>query len=329
MAASRECPPESHAIFNYFERIQCRILPLQTLSYAQQVDYLNHLYHQHVQSAPFFNFDLREISHAHPLTRKSLTLFDHQRIKQGYDGGYCFQTTIQIYEALKHLGFKVHCCIAKVLNGLQPDSIQARKIPATHLIICVTINDTQYMIDPSLGMSGVCGSFVMNKDSAVYNHNNHLFKIDRSDDGYIFYKVSNQEWVTVMQFTLSPANEKMIQTQLLKLERFPVELGIRDVITLVGIATASGAKTLLWLPAQNTFMLRTISADSSDTEEQFTDINKAFNLLRDVFKIRHISQVQFEHYCSPNRWPKPIHSLEINFPIDKKEVMQLKQCYRL
>lgn len=118
---------------NYFKKINCELQTINNLSPEDCLRYLQEIFTCHIQTFPFHNFELRDASHAHPLYRKPLTLFKMNEFNLGYNGGFCFQSAQILFKGLQHAGFNVHRSIAKVLNGLLPDSPEAKAIPATHL----------------------------------------------------------------------------------------------------------------------------------------------------------------------------------------------------
>jgi hypothetical protein len=236
-----------------------------------------------------------------------------------------------LYEILKYAEFDVHCSIAKVLNGLAPDSDEAKKIPATHLVLVVNLADQIYLLDPSgcMVMNGVNKALVISPDEedSVSIQNNHLLRVTRNQDGYVFYREVDTKWLTIMQTSLAAVDNKTIKDHLIQLERFPLTLGIRDIITLVIIATDNGAKSLLYVPEKEIFLLRTIHYNLPDKEEVFSDIDKAYKLMVSKFKMPHLLKSQFVNFCLQTTWPQAKSSLEVSFPIDGNEIKQLKQCY--
>lgn len=311
----------------YFKKIECELKPINHLSVEEQLSYLETLFRHHIQAYAFHNFELRDASHSHPLYRMPLTLFHMGNFIKGYNGGFCFQSSQILYSALIAAGFAVDCSIAKVLNGLSPDSDAAKKIPATHLILIVNIEDKRYLLDPSMGMHGHCSPFLISASDSTYQQNNHHFKLEKRNDQFLFYREVNSQWSLTFCSSLAPANIKMITTQLTKLGCYPDILGIRDIITLVGIGTPTGGKSLLWNPKNKTFTFKIISSQESDKEETFEDVNRAYHLLGNDFNIEHVSKLQFKQYCGENHWPKSKRSLDVNFPIDHHEISRMKKMF--
>ncbi|MBA2709858.1 MAG: arylamine N-acetyltransferase [Tatlockia sp.] len=312
-------------IINYFKKINCEYKKVHSYSKEQKIDYLQQIYSSHMQSYPFHNFELRATSQLHPLYRNRLTLNNMDSFIEGCNGGFCFQSSEVFYSALRNSGFDTYRSIAKILNGLAPDSPEAKKIPATHLILIVDIENDKYLIDPSMGMNGCCSPFLIPKSAEIYQQNNQSFKIEKIEDDYLFYRKTNEQWSISLCSTFSPANQTTILTQLTKLSYYPLALGIRDLITLVGIATPNGGKCLLWNPKTKLFTLKTICTQKGDKEESFDDIDTAYELLCNVFRIEHINKLQFKEYCGLTKWPKAKNLFFVNLPLDKREIESLKE----
>lgn len=312
---------------NYFKKINCELQTINNLSPEDCLKYLQEIFTCHIQMFPFHNFELRAASQLHPLYRKPLTLFNMNEFNLGYHGGFCFQSAQVLYKALQHAGFNVHCSIAKVLNGLSPDSPEAKAIPATHLILIVKIDNHQYLLDPLMGMNGCSSPFLLAESESSYVQNNHHFKIEKIKEGFLFSLESKGKWLTTFCSSFLPATQTTIETQLTKLRCYPLTLGIRDIITLVGIATVTGGLILLWNLKTKNFTFKTICSQNPDKEETFDDINRAFNLLCNEFKIEHISKLQFKEYCNESKWPQSNKSHDVDFPIDEHEIEKLKSNF--
>lgn len=318
---------KKHPIDHYFNKIKCELLPINNLSFEESFLYLQKIFKHHIQEFSFHNFELRNTGQLHPLYRTPLTLFKLNEFVQGYNGGFCFQSSQILYDALLHAGFNVYCSIAKVLNGLSPDSPEAKKIPATHLVLIVNFGNKKYLLDPSMGMNAHCSPFLITESDSAYEQNNHHFRIEKKNDEYLLYRQVNEKWSTSFCSSFLPANIKTVMTQLTKLGYFPDNLGIRDNITLIGIATPTGGKSLLWNSKNKTFIFKIICSQNPDKEEIFNDIDRAYNLIHNHFKIEHISKLQFKKYCDENCWSKSNRSIDVDFPIDANEISKMKKCF--
>ncbi|WP_454783637.1 arylamine N-acetyltransferase [Legionella sp. WA2024007413] len=316
-----------HLIKEYFRKISCNFLQVNDLSKEIKLDYLQKVYNCHMQSYPFHNFELRVASQSHPLFRQSLTLFNLGEFIDGYNGGFCFQSSEILYRALSKSGFEVYRSIAKVLNGLSPDSLEAKKIPATHLILIVTIENEKYLVDPTMGMNGSCSPFLIPENEHVYQQNNQHYKIEKVKEEYHFYRKIKENWSISFCSSFLPANQTTISTQLTKLGCYPLTLGIRDLIGLVGIATPTGGKSLLWNPKTRLFIFKTICYIEGDKEQSFNDLGVAYELICNQFKIDHISKKKFKQFCEKNKWPQLKSSFFVDFPIDKNEIEKMKENF--
>jgi N-hydroxyarylamine O-acetyltransferase len=313
-------------INNYFKKIECDLLTIEKFTSQESLDYLQKIFSAHIQAYPFHNFSLREASQKHPVFRPPLVFFNIEEFTNGYNGGFCFQSTGVLFQALQSAGFNVYCSIAKILNGLLPDSSEAKLIPATHLVLIVTIDNNKYLLDPSAGMNGHASPFLLSDSESIYEQNS-FFKIKKTPNEYLLYRKVQDSWRLSLSSSFLPSDKKLIATQLTKLKCYPITLGIRDSIILVGIATPTGGKTLLYDPKTKSFTFKIICKENGDREDSFKDFDFAYQLILNDFKIEHVSKLQFKKYCSHNCWPKSNRSNDINFPIDSHEIEKIKSNF--
>lgn len=314
-------------IQNYFKKIKCELNTINNSFPDNCLKYLQYIFTCHIQTYPFHNFELRAASHLHPVYRKSLTLFNMNEFNHGINGGFCFQSSLVLFKALQSVGFDVYCSIAKVLNGLSPDSLEAKKIPATHLVLIVNINNKNYLLDPSMGMHGHSAPFLLSESESIYDQNSYKFKIEKINNEYLLYRECQGKWNITFCSSLLPADQKTISTQLTKLGCYPVTLGIRDIITLVGIATPEGGKSLLWNPKTSNFTLKVLYSRNDIKEENFDDMHHAWNIVCNEFNIEHISRLQFKEYCNEKNWPQTRRSHDVNFPLDENEIKKFRSNF--
>ena len=134
-----------------------------------------------------------------------------------------------------------------------------------------------------------------------------------------------ENWSISFCSSFLPANQITISTQLTKLGCYPLILGIRDLINLVGIATPTGGMSLLWNPKTRLFTFKTICSLDGDKEKSFNEIDVAYELICNQFKIAHISKLEFKQFCEKNKWLKPKSLFFVDLPIDKNEIEKMKE----
>ena len=313
---------------NYYNGIGVGSEFIMSLSPAQQLEYLGSLYRTQNTLFPFHNFLLRRASQSHPLFRKPLELINYQSIKSGKNGGYCFQSSELLYWRLSAIGFDVTRVIAKVLNGLKPNSEKAKRLPSTHLILVVTIGENRYLLDPGLSMKGQLSPIIITNETSKFQHGKYNFQLLKQNDSYILSREDSGKWVTIMESTFSPATLSNVKSQLTILQCFPLELGIRDNIILLSITTEDCIKTLLWNKNKEVFTYTIERYTEIECEKQeIHNVKEAYQLLSTDFKIHHISFLKFKSLCFDVEWPKLDSSAEIQFPIDNTETDRLKQSF--
>lgn len=316
----------------YFKQLGITPKMIAKMAEPEALMHLEEIFVAHIKSFPFQNFDLRKASQQHPAFRKSLDLFNKQKFMSGHNGGFCFQTAELLFQVLLAQGFNVHRSIGKVLSGMAIDAAEAKVIPATHLVLVVTVGEKRLLVDPSMAMNGNRKPILIQDQKDVSQEGHNFFQIERVNDEYLISRRTNTtEFKTVFHSSLAPATDKQIDIQLEKLQCYPVRLGIRDIITLVAIATDTDARTLLCSVKDGiiTFNYTVDPYDSSPAKtEIFTDVDRAYRLILDEFKINHISRWKFENFCTQISWPSLEKSADVMFPIDQYEVDRWHELYK-
>jgi len=325
-------PLSAEALDHYLTKLKVKACVASALDEPALLSYLQELFLAHMMAIPFHNFDLRKASQSHPAARKPLVLFDQKKMLAGYNGGYCFQNSELLFRVLQSMGFDVHRSIAKVLNGLAMDSPEALAIPATHMVVVVKIGAHSYLLDPGMIMNGNRKPFLIPAQTECYREIGNTFKIEKREDTYLVsMHLFPDVWKSIFQSSLTPATDKTINLQLLKLQCFPQTLGIRDVICLVAIGTDIGVKTLLCKQDQKGelhFEYKIApNGKFASSGQSFSDIDRAYNFLISEFGITHISKLKFERYCRQIEWPKLERAAEICFPVDEGEERQVAGKY--
>lgn len=307
----------------YLQTIKIAPLPDKASS-EEKINYLNAIYFAHVQTFPYSNFELRKISRQHPVYRDSLSFFSYKNLLTADHGGYCFQTAALLLDALSQLGYAVSFCAARVLMGAIVNSPEILQLPLTHLILTVQIDEQKFLLDPGLGSSAPRFPIrITGKDESI-SQNEDEFKFHSIDNVYVLEKKTRQGWLRLMQTNLCPINQEKAAMNLLKLERYPLAIGIRDSKTVIGIITEHGRKSLAW-DAQSKQLKFSKSEGNDSIQKIVTDFEEAHQLLVDEFHIEHISTEDLEEYCTETALPHPIKPWTINFPIDKLEQIEMEK----
>ncbi|MDI1351494.1 MAG: arylamine N-acetyltransferase [bacterium] len=306
----------------YLKKIGVEYKAIAPLSLKEKIAYLNTIYYAHLKTHPYHNFDLREIAQQHPLVRKGLTLFDYKKLLTHQNGGYCFQSSRLLYSTLLELGYSVHCCESRVLNGKKANSLVVKKMPATHIILTVTINESSYFLDPAMGS---CSSrmpiLIKERDEIIHEQAAERFKLSFDQDQYILYKWQLNQWISVSQSNLLPVADKLLMFNLLKLSYHP-DLAIRDMKVVVAQITDEGSKTLFWDALSQKLSFIT-ECCGQYKKLPLPSYEQAYSLLINAFNITHISIADFEGYCSILPQVGPKQAWTVDLPLDSKELQKL------
>lgn len=73
--------------------------------------------------------------------------------------------------------------------------------------------------------------------------------------------------------------------------------------------------------------MQKICSQGPDKEEIFDEVDRAYNLIINDFKIEHISKLQFKKYCTEINWPTPKRCIDVDFPIDDYEISKMKKSF--
>lgn len=319
-----------YSLVKYLKKISVQKKSITELSEEDTLVYLQEIYFSHITTIPFQNFELREISQQHHLKRKNLSLFDSNNLLSTQQGGYCYQSARLLYDALKTLGFTVDCCVARILNGQAVNDSNVMELPATHAFLLVSIQGKQYIVDPGLGRAAPKKPilFIENAEASdIICQEPYQFKFYRTEEGpFVLQKLKNNEFINILQTDMQPVTDEKLAYTLLQLENFPKTLPIRDQIVSVGIATATGSKSLHWDKQSKQFIFTEENHLISQTEE-ITCFKKATIKLMTEFNITHISADALKKYCSNTKKLLPENRWEINFPMDEKEKQSMRNNF--
>ena len=172
----------------YFRRIR------YTGSRAPTLATLRALHLHHVLAVPFENLDVL-------LDRTlSLELPDVERkIVHDSRGGYCFEQNTLFGAMLRALGFRVDDLIARVRWQVPPE----RGTPRSHMILRVTVDDGEWIVDTGFGSIGLTGPIRMELNVEQPTPHEPRRLIARDGD-WIHQVRLGPEWLDVFQFTPDP-----------------------------------------------------------------------------------------------------------------------------
>ena len=308
----------------YLQNIGVAYQDIKMLDANQQLQYLAEIYLAHLKKFPYHNFELRTISREHPVARTSLTFFT--KWDEGIHGGYCYQSVHTLFHVLAELDFNVSRGLGRVHAGLAINSKALLSLPDTHVFIVANIQDQQYLLDPGLSPSCPVAPLPIQPDGSLteITQRNRLYRFRKHDeDTFVLERKIGEKWNPLFQTNLVMVKEKDIQFSMLKLERFPKKLGIRDTILIIGIVTDTGSKSLFWSETSNGFAYA-IENGSQYSKEVIQDPFKISCLLNTEFNIKHISTLDIESYCRKQKMPNPKQPWTVEFPLDNSELQKLK-----
>ncbi len=297
----------------YFAKINLDLEEFKILVAQDKVIALSQLYFAHVKSFPYSNFEIREAAHQFIGKRNTLTFFNHAQIMN--QGGYCFQTNALLHSVLEELGFSSIFCEARGLIGQSVNNKNILNLPATHVVLMVTIDKERYLLEPAMGMQSPRYPILVRDSKTPIIQDKEQFLFYKYEDVFVLKKNMRGFWFTLMQTSLKEASKDSLERNLLQLERFPQALPIRDKKTLVAVITDKGSKSLFWeINKQLKFMRE---EDGNFTQKTISDWTEGCKLLKDEFSIE-TSPQELKKYCSP--LPKPIRPWEINLPIRARDL---------
>ncbi|HAU0828304.1 TPA: arylamine N-acetyltransferase family protein [Legionella pneumophila] len=308
----------------YLQKLKLGFQLLSDLPPEEQIKYLNSIYLAHIKVFPYSNFELRRIANQHPVQRQSLSFFNYTKLLSSEHGGYCYQSAGLLFDALMQLGFKTEYCAARVLVGEPVNSPKVLAIPATHLVLVVTLGDKKFLLDPGLGASAPrLPILITEKDESILQGKEE-FKFYKYDGAHVLERKTSQGWFRLMQTDLIPIDLKTVEMNLLKLERYPDTISIRDNKTVVGSITEYGRKSLVWDAQSN--QLKFSKHDGDEViQKTLTSFEEGVQILVKEFDIDHISAQELKTYCTETNLPQPIKPWTVDFPLDQAELKRMEE----
>jgi N-hydroxyarylamine O-acetyltransferase len=132
------------------------------------------------------------------LSLESSSLF--KRVVSDKSGGYCFEHNKIFYELLEALGFKVRSILGRVLNN------KDIKVPKTHRINLVTVDDETFLVDVGFGPS--CPNIPLNiSNTEQISKRGRSFRLIKKENSYCLSEKQDKDYFTYYSFTLEEAFE--------------------------------------------------------------------------------------------------------------------------
>jgi N-hydroxyarylamine O-acetyltransferase len=307
----------------YLEEIGVPSRDIKTLSPEEQLRYLSTIYLTFLKSFPYQNFELRASSYQHPVVRSPLTFFS--QLKEGTNGGHCFQSTAKLFDLLSELGFECTRYSARVNNRLPINDPALFAFPATHVFLLVKIKDQQYLLDP--GFSPACPTAPLpiepNGSLAEVSQGHRRYRFRKHDENtFVLERMIDTEWGTLYQTDLKMIDEKQMKRALSRLEKSLRQLPIRDKKLIAGIVTDTGSKKLYWESGDSEFVY-SVEDGSNFTKQAIKDAFEVSCLLNKEFNITTLSTHDITLLMQEQKLPKPKTSWTVDLPIDNAEKKRL------
>lgn len=307
---------------SYFYKTGLEVRSIKTLSVCEQLKYLTQIYITHLKIFPYQNFELRQISLQHPLQRKPLEPTSYSRLVRTNNGGFCYQLAQLLGSVLQSLGFNVNLCSARVLNGMPVNSKVLLSVPPTHLIIIVTLYDQSYLLDPGLGSRAPRIPMPITSHNETHQLDFDQFRGIFVDDVFVVEKSVNNQWVQIIQTDLKPLNDQMIQYLMLKLERFPDCIEIRDTKTIASRITAVGNKNFFWSSQLNDFQYS--EETNGKYHKESVNRNVAYQKLINEIGVDPKDNNTLKAYCGEQTTPKPKRRWSLSTILHSTELETMK-----
>ncbi|WP_178106775.1 arylamine N-acetyltransferase family protein [Pseudomonas mangiferae] len=188
---------------------------------APTLDTLAALQAAHIASIPFENLT--------PLLGMEVDL-DPQALldKQVSDqrGGYCYEQNLLFLRMLHTLGFRARGLAGRVRWNLADD---APPTPRTHMLILVSLDDGEYIVDVGFGGLTPTGPLRLVPD-VVQETPHEPFRLLQDGEGYTLQGLSCDEWKTLYRFDLSEQLEVDYRLASWYLSHCPASLFVNDLM---------------------------------------------------------------------------------------------------
>ncbi len=313
-------------IDKYFNQIDLVQIPVNTLSSEEKLIYLSKIYLKHHLKFAYSNFALRRISQQHPVQRESLALSSYQQLLSSHHG-YCLENGQLLFVILQSLGYEVHRCLARVLNGLRINSKELLSLPATHMILVVTIHGERFYLDPGLGPCSPRFPIRVDSNGEILKQQYDQFRFYFSEGIYVLERLQAGNWVQLIQTDLKQIDDKQFALTMLKLERFPNTIGIRDSKTVVGKITPNGSKTLFWDNLSNKITYS--EEDNGEYKKEVLNNDNPVHKLETDFALKGITKTMLQKMCTDSKFPVPNRRWSIGPDFSEKELEEMSLNLKL
>lgn len=146
----------------------------------------------HMRSISFENLDV--------VNKKLISMDSYDTEKKlvfNNRGGYCFEQNTVIMNALLSLGFQVTPVLARA-RWNRPNDVDT---PYTHLVLLVTIDDIEYLVDVGFGgISSVVPVPVTGDIVKAFDGNFRILKNDLDTDNFMLQWFLKDNWVDLYKF---------------------------------------------------------------------------------------------------------------------------------
>lgn len=165
-----------------------RRISFSETSFEPNIELLSQLILDHTRTIPFENLN--------PFLRIPVKLdIDSLTQKLIYDhrGGYCYEQNLLFMQMLKKIGFEVEPLVARV--NISSSIIN----PRTHMLLIVSIADTQYLVDVGFGGITPTAPLDINVSTAQDTPHNS-YKIACESGNYQLLFLKDSEWHPIYIF---------------------------------------------------------------------------------------------------------------------------------
>lgn len=169
----------------YLQRIGFTAKPEVNLNTLAEIQRL------HTAAIPFENLN--------PLLKLPVEISDdelYNKIVNSGRGGYCFENNLLLKAMLTKMGFNVRGVLGRA-------GVKENSVGRTHIILLVTLNDKEYLVDVGYG-GYVPTAPLLFKPNIIQQTPNENFRIRKNKDEYRLEIQLPGEWKRLYDFGLEP-----------------------------------------------------------------------------------------------------------------------------
>lgn len=192
---------------NYFQN-RPKALRIDVDAYLKRLDlqhevptinYLKKLQKAHLLNIPFENLD---IHYGSKIILDYVKIF--QKVVMNHRGGFCYELNGLFYHLLYHLGFDCYVIAAQVYS----EQTQEFGKPFDHLVIIVTIDSQQFLVDVGFGDGPISPLKITKNVQMDYTR---YWRIDTDPDENLILKVSNDTSYFQTKYLFTTEEKQLIQ----------------------------------------------------------------------------------------------------------------------